>query len=213
MKARPVFDIAPRTSRRRLCTWPGSPPGSPFASPTPTQTGTAKPVLDIVRESAAQRFRPLFRGTVPLMGHSFASATLGLVGQPRLQKYIQAELGAQTRLSGLTTNLIASAAVSPLYVALTNPLSRLEVIMQTTPIGGRRIAVRDALAEVAADRRKFGLRGLFRGQGIGTAKAVVSLTLFHEARIFLTDFFKERNARASLALPRHPPAIGQCEGL
>ena len=27
-------------------------------------------------------FTPLFRGTVPLMGHSLASATLGLVGSP-----------------------------------------------------------------------------------------------------------------------------------
>ena len=36
---------------------------------------------------AAQNFAPLFRGTIPLLGHSMASAILGLVGQPRLQKY------------------------------------------------------------------------------------------------------------------------------
>ena len=30
------------------------------------------------------------------------------------------------------TNLIASAVVSPIYVVVTNPLSRLEVIMQTS---------------------------------------------------------------------------------
>ena len=38
------------------------------------QTGTSKPVMEILRESAAKNFAPLFRGTVPLMGHSLASA-------------------------------------------------------------------------------------------------------------------------------------------
>ena len=42
---------------------------------------------------AAQNFAPLFRGTIPLMGHSMASAILGLVGQPRLQKYVQETIG------------------------------------------------------------------------------------------------------------------------
>ncbi len=51
--------------------------------------GTEKPIVEILRESATKNFAPLFRGTVPLMGHSFASAVLGLVGQPQLQKYIQ----------------------------------------------------------------------------------------------------------------------------
>ena len=44
------------------------------------QTGTSKPVMEILRESAAKNFAPLFRGTIPLMGHSLASAMLGLVG-------------------------------------------------------------------------------------------------------------------------------------
>jgi hypothetical protein len=42
------------------------------------ETGASKPVLDILRESAKHNFAPLFRGTVPLVGHSFASATTGL---------------------------------------------------------------------------------------------------------------------------------------
>ena len=61
------------------------------------QTGQAKPVGEILRESAAKNFLPLFRGTIPLMGHSLASAMLGLVGQPRLQKYVQKELGVTGR--------------------------------------------------------------------------------------------------------------------
>merc|ERR1712238_575023 len=95
---------------------------------------------EIMRESAAKNFAPLFRGTIPLMGHSMASAILGLVGQPRLQKYVQETVG-----------------------------------------------------EMAADMSKFGLAGVFRGQGIGIAKAIVSLTLFHEGRIWLTAKLKARN--------------------
>merc|ERR1719276_592330 len=101
------------------------------------QTGAEKPISEILRESAAKKFRPLFRGTVPLMGHSLASATLGLVGQPRLQKYIQKEVGPRTSLGSFATGLIASSVVSPIYVLVTNPLSRLEVIMQTNSIQGK----------------------------------------------------------------------------
>merc|ERR1712032_616325 len=158
------------------------------------QTGAAKPIMEILRESAAQNFKPLFRGTIPLMGHSLASAILGLVGQPRLQKYIQKEIGDRTSLGRTATGLVASAVVSPVYVFVTNPLSRLEVIMQTSSIQGKSISVVQALKEMMSDSSKFGLRGVFRGQGIGIAKAIVSLTLFHEGRMFLQDAFKAHNA-------------------
>ena len=68
------------------------------------------------------------------MGHSLASATTGLVGQPQLQKYIQKELNAKTQMGTFGTGLIASTIVSPIYVMMTNPLSRLEVIMQTSQL-------------------------------------------------------------------------------
>lgn len=157
------------------------------------QTGAVKPITEILRESAAQNFKPLFRGTVPLMGHSLASAVLGLVGQPKLQKWVKEEVGSKTQLSGFFTGLIASAAVSPIYVAVTNPLSRLEVIMQTSKIDGKAITVTEAIKEVVTDSKQFGLRGIFRGQGIGMAKAVLSLTMFHQGRIFLTDALKQYN--------------------
>ena len=51
--------------------------------------------------------------------------------------------------------------------------------MQTNDIKGKSITLTAALKEVAVDSRKFGLRGVFRGQGIGCAKAIMSLTLFH----------------------------------
>jgi hypothetical protein len=157
------------------------------------QTGAVKPISEILKESAAQRFVPLFRGTIPLMGHSMASALLGLVGQPRLQKYIQEEVGSKTSLGRSATGLIASAVVSPIYVVVTNPLSRLEVIMQTSKISGKSIGVIEAIKEVIHDSSKFGLRGVFRGQGIGIVKAVISLSLFHEGRHFLQDAFKKYN--------------------
>ena len=97
------------------------------------QTGVEKPLMDIIREAAAKNFMPLFRGTIPLMGHSMASAILGLVGQPRLQKFVQKELGSTGYFGQSATNLVASAVVSPIYVVVTNPLSRLEVGL---PIAG-----------------------------------------------------------------------------
>lgn len=157
------------------------------------QTGKAKPISEIMREAAAKNFVPLFRGSVPLMGHSFASAMLGLVGQPQLQKYIQKEVGAKTALGNSAANFIASAVVSPIYVVVTNPLSRLEVIMQTNSIQGKSIGVVEACKEMAADMTKFGLRGVFRGQGIGIAKAILSLSLFHEGRMLLVRLMKANN--------------------
>jgi len=185
------------------------------------QTGTEKPIMEIlgeVRSAAAIRpplekvtvshapaaassqasskyFAPLFRGTVPLMGHSLASAVLGLVGQPKLQKYVQQQIGQSGQMSGSATNLVASAVVSPIYVVVTNPLSRLEVIMQTNSIKGKSIGPFEAVRELGADMAKFGLSGIFRGQGIGIFKAIISLTLFHEGRLFLTRQFKAYNVR------------------
>lgn len=169
------------------------------------QTGVEKPIKEILRESAAKNHRPLFRGTVPLMGHSLMSATLGLVGQPKLQKYIKQELGSATQLGSMATGLIASSVVSPIYVAATNPLSRLEVIMQTSSIDGKRISLGDAMKEMAKDMKEFGLRGVFRGQGIGIAKAIVSLTMFHEGRIWLTDTIIARNKKNGLVPDRVAP--------
>ena len=157
------------------------------------QTGKSKPIWEILKESAAKKFVPLFRGSIPLMGHSMASALLGLVGQPRLQKYIQKEVGDKTSLGRSATGLIASSVVSPIYVVVTNPLSRLEVIMQTNSIQGKSIPVQAAVKEMFHDMTTFGMRGIFRGQGIGIVKAIISLTLFHEGRHFLQDYFLNHN--------------------
>ena len=160
------------------------------------QTGATKPIMEIIKEAAAKNYRPLFRGTVPLMGHSLASATTGLVGQPQLEQYIKRNLeGSDLPGSGnqFIRGLIASSIVSPIYVVMTNPLSRLEVIMQTSSISGKSIGVVDACKEMMTDSKQFGLKGMFRGQGIGLAKAIVSLTLFHQGRIVLMDAFRENN--------------------
>jgi len=162
------------------------------------ETGVEKPLRDIFAESSKKYFMPLFRGTIPLMGHSLASAVLGLVGQPRLQKWVQKEVGGTGYFSQSGTNLIASAVVSPIYVVVTNPLSRLEVIMQTNSIKGNSISTLSAIKEMGADMAKFGLAGVFRGQGIGIVKAIISLTLFHEGRMFLGRQFKDYNKRNGL---------------
>ena len=63
----------------------------------------------------------------------------------------------------------------------------------SSSIKGKSISFVDAIKEVTSDSKKFGLRGIFRGQGIGIMKAVISLTMFHQGRIYLTESFKERN--------------------
>ena len=161
-------------------------------------TGKEKSIKEILKESAEQKYKPLFRGTLPLMGHSLASATTGLVGQPELQKYIQKKLNSNGNLGTFTTGLISSAIVSPIYIIMTNPLSRLEVIMQTSSIKNKPIGLIEAVKEVVSDSRQFGLKGIFRGQGVGVAKAIVSLTMFHQGRIFLIDYFKNRNEKLGL---------------
>ena len=158
-------------------------------------TGKIKSVIEILKEAKTQNFTPLFRGTLPLMGHSLASATTGLVGQPQLQKKIQKILSDETNQNKLfsfsksTANFLSSAIVSPIYVVMTNPLSRLEVIMQTSSIKGKSIPFSDAVKELINDSKNFGLRGMFRGQGIGIFKAIISLSLFHEGRMMATSFF------------------------
>ena len=106
---------------------------------------------------------------------------------------IKKEMSSKTQLGSTAAGLISSAVVSPIYVAVTNPLSRLEVIMQTSSISGKKISLVDAIKEMGKDMSQFGLRGVFRGQGIGIMKAIVSLTMFHEGRIFLMDRFKIMN--------------------
>lgn len=161
------------------------------------QTNKPKPIMEILRESQAKNFRPLFRGTIPLMGHSLASATTGLVGQPQLKRWVDQELSTTTSLGGFATGLISSSIVSPIYVMMTNPLSRLEVIMQTSSIGGKSISLMSALGELVKDTKENGLRGMFRGQGIGIMKAIISLTMFHQGRIYCMDWFKEHNKSAN----------------
>eukprot|EP00571_Detonula_confervacea_P010775 CAMPEP_0172299652 /NCGR_PEP_ID=MMETSP1058-20130122/1910_1 /TAXON_ID=83371 /ORGANISM="Detonula confervacea, Strain CCMP 353" /LENGTH=293 /DNA_ID=CAMNT_0013009173 /DNA_START=137 /DNA_END=1018 /DNA_ORIENTATION=+ len=165
------------------------------------ETGVEKPIMEILREAAKQNFQPLFRGSVPLMGHSCASALLGLAGQPKLQKYIKEEL-SQYGVGTFTSGLLASAAVTPIYVGVTNPLSRLEVIMQTSKIDGKAIGVIEACKEVINDSKQFGLRGVFRGQGLGIAKGILSLTAFHQGRIWLMDAFKENNIKNGSYTPK-----------
>ena len=68
--------------------------------------------------------------------------------------------------------------------------------MQTSAIDKKSISLIDAIKEVAHDSKKFGLRGVFRGQGIGICKAIISLSMFHQGRLWCMEYFKNRNERA-----------------
>jgi hypothetical protein len=57
---------------------------------------------------------------------------------------------------------VGKNGVSPFHVFVTNPLSRLEVIMQTNSLKGNSISTVAALKELSTDMAKFGLAGAFQ---------------------------------------------------
>lgn len=157
------------------------------------KTGKQKTIKSIIRESSQKNYLPLFRGTIPLGFHSLVSATTGLIGQPKLQNMIIKYFNSDKSLSKFSSNLIASTILSPIYVCLTNPLTRLEVIMHTAALNKTSVTLTQAIKDIINDSKMFGLRGIFRGQGIGIFKAIFSLTAFHQGRMYLTDKFKIYN--------------------
>jgi len=70
--------------------------------------------------------------------------------------------------------------------------------MQTSSIKGKSIGLVEACKEIATDSKTYGLRGIFRGQGIGIVKAIISLTMFHQGRIYCTEYFKYHNEKNGL---------------
>ena len=68
-----------------------------------------------------------------------------------------------------------------------------KIQLQTSSIKGSSISTTQAIKELVFDMKKFGMSGIFRGQGIGILKGIISLTLFHEGRLFFTDSFKNYN--------------------
>ena len=157
--------------------------------------GKYQNMISILRASAKQNFKPLFRGSMPLVGHSFASASLGLVGQPVMQKKI--ELYFTDKIGKLSAITLASAIVSPFYILITNPISRIEVIMKTAPINGTSKTLLTAFTDVMKDYRIFGINGFFRGQMVGVIKATVSLSSFHIGKTIAMTYF-ENNATNAL---------------
>lgn len=161
--------------------------------------GVSKPVMEIIREARIDNYKPLFRGMTPLIGHTLVGASTGLIGQPKLQKRIHEMLEDPDdrhkifSFSKSGANLAASMITSPIYVLLTHPLSRLEVIMQTSPIKEKRIGIFEATRELITDSKKFDIKGMFRGQGIGIVKAIIALSLFHEGRMMVETSFKKYN--------------------
>ena len=83
--------------------------------------------------------------------------------------------------------------MSPIYVIATNPLSRFRSNYANKFHQGKQIGITEAIKELVNDKKQFGIKGMFRGQGTGLAKAIISLTLFHEGRLFLTNQMKIYN--------------------
>ena len=69
--------------------------------------------------------------------------------------------------------------------------------MQTNKIDGKDISIWKASKELIQDTRLHGLQGIFRGQGVGIVKAIISLTLFHEGRLF-DPLVSKRNKRLDI---------------
>lgn len=112
----------------------------------------------------------MFRGIGLVVLHSSLSTTLRLVEQPRLKRL----LGG----SSIASSLLISVA----YIVVTNPLSRLEIIIQTGPINSETIKIRDALRLISRDAMANGCLGMFRGQGVALLGATMSLFAFHEIK-------------------------------
>ena len=53
---------------------------------------------------------------------------------------------------------------------ITNPLSRLEVIMQTSSINKKSITINQAIKEGVIDSKKFGLRGILEDKELELLK-------------------------------------------
>lgn len=145
--------------------------------------GTKKSIGYIFKESSNEKYKPFFRGLVPHMSHSVISGCLALCGQSQLQKMISRKIKTKSFLGEITSNLLSSCLISPIYVILTNPLSRIETMIQTATIKKSAPSLKDCIVSIKQDYKKYGFHGFFRGQGVGMIKAIVHLTTFHQARM------------------------------
>jgi hypothetical protein len=116
------------------------------------------------------------------MSHSVTSGCLALCGQSQLQKMISRKIETKSFLGEITSNLLSSCLISPIYV-ITNPLTRIETMIQTATIKRSAPSLKDCIVSIKQDYNKYGFHGLFRGQGVGIMKAIVHLTIFHQTRM------------------------------
>lgn len=145
--------------------------------------GTKKSISSIFKDSSNQKFKPFYRGLLPHISHSMISGCLALSGQSKLQKIISRKIRTKSFLSEMTSNLLSSCLISPIYVILTNPITRIETIIQTAPIKKSAPSLKDCIVTIKQDYSKYGFHALFRGQGVGIIRAIVHLTIFHQARM------------------------------
>jgi hypothetical protein len=147
-------------------------------------------IRDIYIQCKFQNFIPLYRGLLPHCAHSLLSSIFGIYLQPVLQKYFANNFQNQYRFQ---SNFLSSCCVSPIYVIVSNPFIRIETIMQTSCVKSPKTSFVKAIEYLNNDYKQFGIKALFRGQGIGIVKAIFTLSIFHEVRMMISNFCKERN--------------------
>lgn len=129
---------------------------------------------------------PLFRGITPLITHTFISTSLGIFYQNKIQKKIYNYNYFQNKnINRFYSNLTSSIIISPIYIFLTNPIERIETIIQIKDINKPKYSIINAIKEYKNDVKINGYKGFFRGNGTGILKAIISLTVFHETRMTL----------------------------
>ena len=142
----------------------------------------------ILKKCKNQYYLPLFRGMIPLISHTFISTSLGIFYQNKIQQNIyKKNLFNSDYGNRLTSNILSSVIISPLYITLTNPIERIETMIQVQNIEKPKMKINNVINEYIKDVKLNGLKGFLRGQGAGIGKAVVSLTVFHETRMSLEN--------------------------
>lgn len=133
-------------------------------------------------------YLPLFRGITPLITHTFISTSLGIFYQNKIQQKIyNYNHFKNNNINRFYSNLTSSLIISPIYIFLTNPIERIETIIQIKDINKPKYSLINAIKEYKNDIKMNGYKGFFRGNGTGIAKAVISLTVFHETRMILEN--------------------------
>ena len=142
----------------------------------------------IMKKCKNQYYLPLFRGMTLLIGNTFIGTSLGIFYQNKLQQSIyKKDIFNNDYYNRLLSNILSSFIISPIYITLTNPLERIETMIQIKDIEKPKMKINNAIKEYLKDVKLNGLQGFFRGQATGILKVIISLTIFHETNMTIKN--------------------------